>query len=76
MSTLFIVAALFAAACYFGWSALQALRSGDVTVYSRASRTRYFSRRANPPAYWIAVSGYLLLAAACAAGVVIRTLWH
>jgi hypothetical protein len=32
MSALFIAAALVAAAGYFGWSALAALRSGDVTL--------------------------------------------
>jgi hypothetical protein len=32
MSGFFIVAALVAAACYFGWSALAALRSGNVTA--------------------------------------------
>jgi hypothetical protein len=75
MSTVLIVAALVAAAYYFGWSALMALRSGEVTVYVRASRHRHFSRRANPTAYWLVVSWYLLLAAVCAAGVVIRALW-
>jgi hypothetical protein len=54
VSGFFIVAALVAAACYFGWSALAALRSGDVTLYVRGGRHRYFSRRANPAAYWLA----------------------
>ena len=75
MSGLFIVAALVAAAGYFGWSALAALRSSEVTLYVRGGRRRYFSRRANPAAYWLVVSWYLLLAAVCAAGLVIRALW-
>jgi hypothetical protein len=75
MSGFFIVAALVAAACYFGWSALAALRSGDVTLYVRGGRHRYFSRRANPAAYWLVVCWYLVVAVVCAAGLVIRTLW-
>jgi hypothetical protein len=75
MSGLLIVAALVAAACYFGWSALAALRSGEITLYVRASRDRYFSRRANPAAYWLVVAWYLVLATVCAAGIVIRALW-
>jgi hypothetical protein len=75
MSTVPIIVALTAAACYFGWSALQALRSGDITLYVRASRQRYFSRRPNPAAYWVAVCRYLAFAAVGAAGLVIRAFW-
>jgi hypothetical protein len=68
MSGFFIVAILVAAACYFGWSALAALRSGDATLYVRGGRQRYFSRRANAAAYWLIVSWYVALAAVCIAG--------
>jgi hypothetical protein len=73
MSGFFIVAALVAAAC--SWSALAALRSGGVTLYVRGGWHRYFSRRANPAVYWLVVSWYVVLAAVCAAGLVIRALW-
>jgi hypothetical protein len=75
MSALLIVAALVAAACYLGCSALAALRSGEITLYVRASRDRHFSRRANPAA-WLVVACHLVLATACAAGIVIRVLWQ
>jgi hypothetical protein len=65
---------LAAGAAYFGWTAAGALRSGEITVYVRANRDRYFSRRTNPAGYWIAVSWYLLLTTVAAAGVVIRCL--
>jgi hypothetical protein len=41
---------LAAGAAYFSWTAAGALRSGEISVYVRANRDRYFSRRANPPA--------------------------
>ena len=64
---------LAAGAAYFGWTS--ALHSGEISVYVRANRDRYFSRRANPAGYWIAVSWYLLLATVAAAGLVVRCLW-
>ncbi len=67
---------LAAGAAYFGWTAGGALRSGEISVHVRANRGRYFSRRANPAGYWIAVSWYLLLAMVAAAGLVIRCLWR
>ena len=74
MSSFLILAALVAAACYFGWSALGALRSGEVSLYVRANRDRRFSRRANPAGYWIVVCWYLVLATVCASGVVFALL--
>jgi hypothetical protein len=75
MSSFLILAALVAAACYFGWSALGALRSGDVSLYVRANRDRRFSRRAKPAGYWLVVCWYLALATVCASGVVLRSWW-
>jgi hypothetical protein len=42
MSSLLVLAALVAAAFYFGWSALGALRSGEVSLYLRANRVRWY----------------------------------
>lgn len=70
------IAFLAAGAAYFGWTAVVALRSGEISVYVRANRDRYFSRRANPGGYWIAVSWYLVLAMVAPAGIVIRCLWR
>jgi hypothetical protein len=42
------IAFLAAGAAYFGWTATGALRSGEISVYVRASWDRRFSRRANP----------------------------
>jgi hypothetical protein len=69
------IVCLAAGAAYFSWTAAGALRSGEISVYVRANRDRYFSRRANPAGYWIAVSWYLLLATVAAAGLVVRCLW-
>jgi hypothetical protein len=70
------IAFLAAGAAYFGWTAAGALRSGEISLYVRASRDRHFSRSASPGGYWIAVSWYLLLAMVAAAGIVIRCLWR
>lgn len=67
--TAVVVAAL---GLYFGWSALGALRSGEITLYVRYNRDRHFSRRVNPAAYWIVVSLYLMFGAVAAAGIVMR----
>ena len=74
----FLIQIVFLAAgtAYFGWTAAGALRSGEISVYVRANRDRYFSRRANPAGYWIAVSWYLVLATVAAAGLVVRCLWR
>jgi hypothetical protein len=66
------IAFLAAGAAYFGWTAVVALRSGEISVYVHANRDRHFSRRASRGGYWIAVS--------CRngrhrAGIVIRCLW-
>jgi hypothetical protein len=76
ISSFLILAALIAAACYFGWSALGALRSGEVSLYVRANRDRRFSRGANPAGYWIVVCWYLVLAMVCASGIVLRSWWQ
>ena len=73
ISSFLILAALIAAACYFGWSALGALRSGEVSLYVRANRDRRFS---NPAGYWIVVCWYLVLAMVCASGIVLRSWWQ
>jgi hypothetical protein len=56
------IAFLAAGAAYFGWTAVVALRSGEISVYVHANRDRHFSRRASPGGYWIAVSWSLVLA--------------
>ncbi|HLL28171.1 MAG TPA: hypothetical protein VKT73_11075 [Xanthobacteraceae bacterium] len=66
---------LTAAAAYFAWLALAALRSGSAWLYVRYNRDRIFSRRANPAAYWTVVGWYCVLAAVLALGVVLRLLW-
>ena len=76
MSSAFIqIAALAAAALYFGWLALAALRSGRISLYVRANRGRDFSRTASPAGYWIVLCWYFLLAAVCALGVALRCFW-
>jgi hypothetical protein len=55
-----LVFAILSAWCF--WLVFDALRSGTVSTYARYSRTRHFSRRANPGGYWFVVSVYLALA--------------
>ena len=54
-----LVFAILAGWCL--WLAFDALRSGAVTMHARYSRTRHFSRRANPGGYWAVVAAYLAL---------------
>jgi len=72
MAFLLQVGFLAVAALYLGITAFGALRSGVITVYVRYNRDRRVSRRVRPAAYWIAVGGYLLFAAAAALGIVLR----
>jgi hypothetical protein len=76
MASYLILAALVAAAFYFGSSALGALHSGEVSLYVRANRDVRSSRKAKPAGYWIVVCWYLVLAMVGALGVVIRSLWQ
>ena len=67
-----LILLLAAAALYFGFMALAALRSGTATMHLRYGRDREFERRANPAAYWTVLGWYVALAVVCVVGVVIR----
>jgi len=65
-----LVFAILAAWCF--WLVFDALRSGTVSTYARYSRTRHFSRRANPHGFWLVVGAYLALALFSAVVAIVR----
>ena len=69
-----LVFVILAAWCF--WLAFDALRSGTVTTSARYSRSRHFSRRANPGGYWLVVVAYLALGLFSAAVAISRLIFR